>query len=305
MASPWLEVEGFPAQWSEERARQFSERLEAGEILYFARPPFEFSEEDRQFLLTQKAAGSRIHKNVSYKPRFDALHGFSADPATVERLRLTMRRYSERVVQFAASLLAPYRQRWTVDFASFRPIEEQGRDLPLHKRNDLLHVDAFPTRPTRGDRILRVFTNLHPEKPRVWVTAERFALLAERFAAVAGLERFAKSGGSNALLRALRLVPNRSAYDRFMLHFHDWLKENAEFQNSPGNIRSEFPPLATWLVYTDGVPHAVLSGQYALEQTFIVHLDALVAPHLAPIRILEKIARRPLSPAERAARVRE
>lgn len=129
--------------------------------------------------------------------------------------------------------------------------------------------------------------------------------MAERFAAAAGLERFAKSGGSNALLRALRLVPNRSAYDRFMLHFHDWLKENAEFQNSPGKITSEFPPLATWLVYTDGVPHAVLSGQYALEQTFIVHLDALVAPHLAPIRILEKIARRPLSLAERAARVRE
>jgi hypothetical protein len=24
-------------------------------------------------------------------------------------------------------------------------LEEEGRDLPLHKRNDLLHVDAFPS----------------------------------------------------------------------------------------------------------------------------------------------------------------
>ena len=28
--------------------------------------------------------------------------------------------------------------------------------------------------------------------------------------------------------------------------------------------------MATWLVYTDGVPHSVLSGQHALEQTFII-----------------------------------
>ncbi len=32
----------------------------------------------------------------------------------------------------------------------------------------------------------------------------------------------------------------------------------------------ELPPMATWLVYTDGVPHAALFGQVAMEQTFIV-----------------------------------
>ena len=29
--------------------------------------------------------------------------------------------------------------------------------MRLRARNDLLHVDSFPTRPVRGDRILRVF----------------------------------------------------------------------------------------------------------------------------------------------------
>jgi hypothetical protein len=43
------------------------------------------------------------------------------------------------------------------------------------------------------------------------------------------------------------------------------------------------------MVYTDGVPHAVMSGQYALEQTFIVPPEALVSPQAAPIRVLESV----------------
>jgi hypothetical protein len=80
----------------------------------------------------------------------------------------------------------------------------------------------------------------------------------------------------------------------FMLRFHDYLKENDEFQKNCPKVRLEFPPLATWLVYTDGVAHAAMSGQYALEQTFLVPPKALVAPEQAPYRILEKIAGRPL-----------
>jgi hypothetical protein len=38
-----------------------------------------------------------------------------------------------------------------------------------------------------------------------------------------------------------------------------------------------------------------LSGQYALEQTFIIPLQAMVAPQKAPIRVLEKIAGMPLA----------
>ncbi|MGI8906856.1 MAG: Kdo hydroxylase family protein [Candidatus Sumerlaeaceae bacterium] len=38
------------------------------------------------------------------------------------------------------------------------------------------------------------------------------------------------------------------------------------------------------------VPHAVMSGRCALEQTFIISKEALVLPELAPIRILEKMS---------------
>ncbi len=206
-----------------------------------------------------------------------------------------MRQYAELVRNFVSEFLAPYAGRFQMDYASFRPLEEKGRDLPLHKRNDLLHVDAFPSRPTRGARILRVFTNVNPAKDRVWVVAERFPDLASRFAAPAGLQKYARPAGAwSGLKRGLSRVglpiPNRSPYDEFMLHFHDWLKENADFQSpKEGKQQVAFPPMATWLVYTDGVPHAALSGQFAMEQTFLVPVEALVAPQVSPIRRARKV----------------
>src|SRR5207302_8243278 len=128
------------------------------------------------------------HKNVSYRPKEDVLRGYSGDREETAKVRQIMRRYSAEVTRFLSEFLGPYAPHWTIDFASFRPLEEEGRDLPLHKKNDLLHVDAFPSRPTRGGRILRVFTNVNPNKGRVWFVTERFPALARQYAAEAGLE---------------------------------------------------------------------------------------------------------------------
>jgi len=49
----------------------------------------------------------------------------------------------------------------------FRPQEEEGRDLP-RKSATIYCMWMLPTRPTGGDMILRVFTNVNPTKPRVW-----------------------------------------------------------------------------------------------------------------------------------------
>jgi hypothetical protein len=79
-----------------------------------------------------------------------------------------------------------------------------------------------------------------------------------------------------------------------MLRFHHFLKANREFQETCSRTRWEFPPQSTWLVFTDMVSHAVLSGQFALEQTFIVSKHALVLPEKAPVRVLERLAGCPL-----------
>jgi hypothetical protein len=296
----------FPPGWSSpadaaSRARQCCELLEDGRILYFDGVPFVFSQEDREFLLSQRQSGSRLHKNVSYRPMQDVLRGAAGDRDEVARLQEVMRRYSKQVSEFVRHLLTPYAD-CRLDYASFRPEQEQGRDLSVHKRNDLLHFDAFPTRPMHGRRILRCFTNINPSEGRVWNTTDGFSTLADKFAIEAGLPSIAAQGSPRAhpLVRGLKKAlgmkaVDHSAYDRFMLRFHDYLKENTAFQKDCRKIRIEFAPGSTWLCYTDSVPHAVLSGQYALEQTFIIPLQAMVTPQKSPLRVLEKIAGMPLT----------
>ena len=293
------------AEFDAQRSRQYCEQLEKGKILFFDHTPFDLSDEDRRFLLSAKQENTRLHKNISYRPEQNLLRGFpSNDKENFNRLREIMCDYSKRVIEFFGRFLIPYAENRLLDYASFRPIEEKGRELSLHKRNELLHVDAFPSRPTWGGRILRVFTNINPQENRIWEIGEDFPSLAEKYAFDAGLETIQKQAASpvgkifrqtSKLLNKTGLpVPNRSAYDRFMLRFHDYLKENTNYQTESVKTRLEFPPNSTWLVYTDGVPHSVLSGQFALEQTFIIPFESLVAPQDSPAGVLGKMCRRSL-----------
>ena len=156
------------------RARWYCDQLERGNVLFFRSVPFDLPQADRDFLLSQRQTGSRFHKNISYRPTQDILKGVSSDSPDRERLHGVMRNFSGQAARFLAGFLAPYSGKLKMDFASFRPLEEKSRDLPLHKRNDLLHVDAFPTRPTRGARILRFFININPSTGRVWNVGEAF-----------------------------------------------------------------------------------------------------------------------------------
>ena len=265
------------------------DQLERGKVLFFSRVPFVFPEADREFLLSQKQTGSRFHKNISYRPTKDLLKGVDENSPDRERMNTIMRDFSASVTKFVSQFLAPYAGKMKLDFASFRPLEEQGRDLSLHKRNDLLHVDAFPSRPTHGARILRVFANINPSVGRVWNVGEPFHDFLPK------LMQKKRIGPSNSLGRTLARmagkiglpVPDRSPYDEFMLYLHDWLKENADFQKNTPKQELVFPPGSAWMVYTDGVPHAAMSGQYALEQTFIVPRKALVTPQVSPCQVLE------------------
>lgn len=274
-------------------ARWYCDQLERGNIISFPKVPFEFLQADCDFLLSQKQTGSRFHKNISYRPSKDILKGVSSDSPDRDRLQSIMRNFSRRTAAFLASFLAPYAGKLKMDFASFRPLEEQNRDLPLHKRNDLLHVDAFPTRPTRGARILRFFININPQAGRVWNVGQPFDSLMPSLAKTQNIAPPFRGALSRTLARigsSLGLpVADRSRYDEYMLYLHDWLKENADFQQNWPKQKLIFPPGCAWMVYTDGVPHAVLSGQYALEQTFIVPAEAFVTREVAPLHVLEQI----------------
>ena len=285
--------------WPPLHSRDLRRDLEAGNIVFFPRTPFDFPYEAKEFLRSLAFSGKAIHKNIAYKTDSDRVTGIDAAAPHTDKLHNIMRQYARNVIRFVAELLPEYAAQWRVDYASFRPVEEQGRDLPLNKRNDLIHTDAFPSRPTNGDLILRVFTNIHPEKQRVWITSDPFAVVAERYARDAGLERIASASRSPGrrlknqsarMLRGLGLpVVARSAYDQFMLRFHEYLKRNKDFQTNTRKYEFEFPAGSTWMCFTDVVPHSVKSGQHAVEQTLIIARRSLADAENAPVAILERI----------------
>jgi hypothetical protein len=289
-------------------SKHYCEQLEAGHILLFTETPFRLKRDDRQFLLNVRQSNANYHKNISYRPCENRIRGVNRHGTDVERLRNIMRAYSQNVSAFISTFLAPYAGGLRLDFASFRPIEEQGRKMSIKARNDLLHVDAFPTRPMNGDRILRVFTNIHPTRPRAWVTANTFDVLAAQMAIDSGLLAIARQSRSSvhrvlheisrALGRMGLPLKDRSPYDRFMLSFHDYLKQNEGFQRNCPKYHWDFAPNSTWIVFTDMVPHAVLWGQFALEHTFIISTDVLRRPDRAPVHILESLAGIPLTYAK-------
>jgi hypothetical protein len=290
-----IDVPSDVLSWSDARARQTCADLEVGHIVFLPHSPIEIPEPDRERLLGRKQSSSAYHKNIAYRPSEDRVTGLDkSEQGEVPELRRILREFSRRSAEFLARFLSPYAGKWRLDFASFRPIEELERSARLHARNDLLHFDSFPTRPTNGGRILRFFTNINPAQPRVWLTSQTFEAFGPHFAQAGGLltsfgkpwSRFFRSAA-----RGLRIPgANRPPYDELMHRCHNAMKEDSSFQENTPKQRWEFPPGSSWMVFTDCVSHAVLSGQYALEQTLIVPQSALVEPQRSPLAILEAMA---------------
>jgi len=282
------------------RGQQICAELEAGHIVFLPRSPIVISADDRELLLGRRQSSSAYHKNIAYRPLEDRVTGLDAsEQGEVPTLRRILRDYSRQSVEFLSRLLAPYAGKWKLDYASFRPVEEAGRPARLHARNDLLHFDSFPTRPTNGARILRFFTNLNPAQNRVWITSQTFESFGPRFASATDLLSLLNNPlfrGFRTIARALH-VPGagRPLYDELMHRCHNAMKEDSSYQEKTPKQRWEFPPNSSWMVFTDCVSHAVLSGQYALEQTFLVPRSALTEPQRSPLAILEALAGRSLT----------
>lgn len=280
------DAEGGPLQ---------QETLERGGLVAFESCPFPLPDADeRAFLFEQEVAG-RLHKNVSYDPQTGTTSGFrfrSAEQAA--RLQGIFADFSNRATTWLAHRLPGYAQCWQLDRVSFRPDEEATRRLRQKARNDLLHIDAFPSRPTQGWRILRLYVNLHCTEPRVWVTSDVFATLLARFGEKAALPSLRKTGWTGRLrARFVELFQSarrqRTDYDRFMLRFHDFLKASDEVQERGPKRYWTFAPGSAWLLFSDTLSHADLRGRYALDHSYFVAPQSLVLPGESPAALLEKM----------------
>jgi hypothetical protein len=73
-----------------------------------------------------------------------------------------------------------------------------------------------------------------------------------------------------------------------MLQLQRYMKDSERFKTDLRDYEElRFGPGAAWMVFTDGVSHASVSGQHALVSTFILRRGALCHAHHAPYNVLE------------------
>jgi hypothetical protein len=281
--------------------------MERAEVVFWQRCPVELpSEDDLEFMRTGLPRELQV-KNISYHPESNSIPRFEAGPAVRDRIERILRTHGQRVEAFLRRVTPDYVPGWTLGTTSFRSIEEQGRKLKPRSSNELVHIDAGAYGATNGARILRFFVNIHPTRDRVWGTKGGFGALLARHrelveAAKGGRDRVALdkgpldrlySGMVTALSKVYPLfqVIDSSPYDRSMRRIHNYMKENPSFRDSnEGYQEIHFPPLSSWMVFTDGISHSVLSGQHALVTTVLIPLANARNPALAPFNVLARSA---------------
>ncbi|CAN5245216.1 Kdo hydroxylase family protein [soil metagenome] len=277
--------------------------VEAGRILAFPSLGFTLAPDEARFLDPRWAAPGS--KNISV--RGAALLGADDGPGELRgapggaheliALRALIVRFGDSAQALVSRLFPHYAGKTRRGNTSLRTQPVEHRAVSWRQDDTRLHVDAFPSNPSRGTRLLRVFTNLNPDgRPRSWRVGEPFEPFARRFAA--RLKR--PWPGSAQLLHALRITKApRTEYDALMLQLHDLAKSDAGFQDGSPQQSVDFMPGTTWIVFSDQVLHAAMGGQHMLEQTFYLDPDDQLEPAAAPLAILERLTHRTLRPARR------
>lgn len=265
--------------------------LEAGRVLMLPRLAFRPQEDERGLLAPD--ALDQTRKNVSYDPATGEVHGTGLAGGERGRMTAMLARFGAEAEALLRALLPSYGPSLERARTSFRPAEIAGRNYAPRKDDTRLHVDAFPTRPMRGRRILRLFANVAPDgAPRHWRVGEPFPDFAAKFLPRVG-SGLPGQGWAMSLLGLTR--GRRAPYDFLMLGLHDAGKMDAEYQARGPATAVSFPAGTVWLCFTDSVLHAAMSGHCALEQTFHLPVAAMARPEQAPLRVLERLAGRALA----------
>ena len=267
-----------------------TDALEAGHVLFLPNLRFDLSDAERAYLTPETVGKS---KNVSYDPASGQVGGAAVAAIKVHELRALMDRFAVATRALLAALLPAYAGGLRQAKTSLRPVEVAGRAQSWRKDDTRLHVDSFPSQPSRGKRILRVFTNVNPDgRPRVWKVGEPFEAVARKFWPTLR----APLPGEREILAAVRVTKAvRSRYDHYMLKLHDAMKLDRQYQARFATATHPFPAGSTWVCFTDQVSHAAVSGAHQLEQTFWVDVGVLRNPDASPLRVLESLAGRRLA----------
>ena len=288
-------VREFPdTGWADGPTRSVERVVEHGEVLSFPHLPFVLTAPERRFLDPRWADGKA--KNISVRwgdgPANGEMRGAAGDPADLIALRAMIVRYTECSEALALRLFPHYRGHLRRGNTSFRPVNVAGRETSWRKDDTRLHIDAFPSNPMHGTRLLRVFCNVNPSgEPRRWRVGEPFEAHAKRY-----LPQIARPLPGSAWLLATTGITKRrrTEYDHVMLQLHDRAKADADFQRTSLQAAVNFAPGTTWVVFSDQVLHAAMGGQHMMEQTFYLDVAHQQRPEASPRGTLERLMGREL-----------
>ncbi|KIC76113.1 Uncharacterized protein DB41_GN00230 [Neochlamydia sp. TUME1] len=279
-----FDITSFENPLAEEIKKDAIQTLEQGKVVYFPHLTFNLHEDELQFLSPQVVAPKS--KNISYDVIRDRLGGTICRGEEEQKLKNMMQRYALQSRLFIEKLFPHYKGHLNQARTSFRPAEIAGRSSSWRKDDTLLHVDAFPSSPVKGKRIMRFFSNINPaQQPRVWKLGEPFSEVVQKF----GVKLKKPFPGLAWLLKVVGITKDyRTLYDHYMMSLHDLMKGDKEYQKNAKQQEVLFPPGSSWIVYTDQASHAALSGQYVMEQTFYLPVESLQDPETSPLRVLER-----------------
>ncbi|MEO7390674.1 MAG: Kdo hydroxylase family protein [Ramlibacter sp.] len=278
-------VELDVADWRDPGShREWIDAVEHGKVLYFPRLAFELEAAERMLLRPEILAGRS--RNISMDA-MGAVRGL-ADMGALADVQGLLGRFAQQARSLVDGLFPAYSVHLLTAPTSLRTQSVSQRRQSVRADDRRLHVDAFPSRPNRGERILRVFANINPQgEPRVWRVGEPFDDVARRF-----LPRVRPYSPHQARLLQLARVTKslRSEYDHLMLQLHDTMKADEAYQREGPQARMDFPPGSCWVCFSDQTVHAAMSGQHMVEQTFHLPAGCQYNQDSSPIAILTGLA---------------
>lgn len=231
--------------------------LEQGKVLFLPHLTFELSEQEK--LLLDPALVDVKRKNISFKPLEGTLTGVT-DESKMALTRQLLERYYQNCLSLVNQLLPEYTAALHSPTNSLRlhPVTAWRDKTSWRKDDSRLHVDAFPSRPNYGERIMRIFTNINPHgEPRSWRVGEDFTQLASRYLPQLG----SYSPISSWLQHKVGITKRRrSHYDHLMLQLHDKMKADLDYQKNGQQQAIDFPSGSSWICFSDQTPHAAWGG---------------------------------------------
>ncbi len=279
-----VSVDHWKSQINSEFAQTITTALEMGKVIYFPRLKFDLTPNEQ--ILLAMSLQPKGAKNISYNHKNQQLGGVPEKSAVADLIKPMMQRYHSWSSQLLEACCPQYQADQCSGRTSFRPVEIKGRKPESYRKDDTrLHVDAFPSTPVNNLRILRIFTNINPYgENRFWRLGEPFAEVINQFLPkTRNMLPF-----ETEILHYLKATrQKRTHYDHYMLQIHNAMKKDLDYQRRVAAIPVEFPPGATWMVYTDLVSHAALAGRLVLEQTYYPALENMLNPELSPQRQMQ------------------